>query len=84
MTEKINKKIIKLFKLILTLNKKTEDDYFLDFAGHCNSVSVHVYRGGWSEDKDPEYLMFCEFAEHEGFEEGLDEVIKTLEEEARK
>ena len=78
------KKLIRLFSLILTLNETTDSDYFISFAGHCEVVDVYVYRGGWSDDEDPEYLMFCEYADEEGFEAKLDEVIETLEEEAKK
>ena len=77
-------KLTRLFNLVLTLNQTTDSDYFISFAGHCEVVDVYVYRGGWSEVEDPEYIMFCEYADGEGFEEKLDEAIKTLEEEAIK
>lgn len=77
------KKLIRLFSLILTLNETTDSDYFMNFAGHCEVVDVYVYRGGWNME-GPEYLMFCEYVDGEGFEEKLDEVIKTLEAEVKK
>jgi hypothetical protein len=80
----LKRKLTRLFNLVLTLNQTKDDDYFMSFAGHCEVVDVYVYRGGWSDFEYPEYIMFCEYLDSEGFEERLDEAIKTLEEEARK
>lgn len=74
----MNEKIKRLLELALELNEKTEDSYFFSYSGHTNTVDLYIYKGGWDEEKDQEYLLFCHSFELDD-DEVVDGAIDVLE-----
>ena len=38
------------------ISDTTKADVFFDYAPHVNSYGVHIYRNGWEEGADAEYV----------------------------
>lgn len=61
----MKKIIIELLALVLVLNDKTDDDYFLDYSGHTNQLDIMVHEGGWRDGVFGKKLLNCCYLEDE-------------------
>ena len=57
------KTLIELFELVSKAvesnqSPKYNGDWFIDFSGHVNSLSIRYYRSGWTKDAVAESVSF--------------------------
>ena len=68
-------KVLKIMELGLEVNKKIKKSFFMNYFGHTNSISIEIYRTGWSENKKADYNenIFLDL------ESANQKIIKTIE-----
>lgn len=79
MKKTMEKKVFKIMKLGLEANRKIKKSFFVSYFGHTNSISIQIYRTGWSENKKADYNKTI-FLDLENANKKINEVIKKLEE----
>lgn len=42
--------------MCMEISNNTKADCFFDYSPHVNSYAVHLYRNGWAEGAEPEWL----------------------------
>lgn len=75
----MKKKVFKIIKLGLETNRKIKKSFFMSYFGHTNSISIQIYRTGWSENKKADYNKTI-FLDFENANKKIIETIKVLEE----
>jgi len=79
MKKGMKEKILKIMELGLEVNKKIKKSFFMSYFGHTNSISIEIYRTGWSENKKADYNENI-FLDLESANKKIIETIKVLEE----
>ncbi len=79
MKKTMKKKVLKIMELGLETNRKIKKSFFMSYFGHTNSISIEIYRTGWSENKKADYNKNI-FLDLENANKKINEVIKKLEE----
>ena len=71
----MKKKVLKIMELGLETNRKIKKSFFMNYFGHTNSISIEIYRTGWSENKKADYNenIFLDL------ESANQKIIKTIE-----
>jgi len=54
--DKIMQLVLDIMQLAIEISKNTKTDVFVSYSGHVDSLDIMVYYGGWSEDRDPDYI----------------------------
>ena len=75
----MKKKVLKIMELGLEANRKIKKSFFISYFGHTNSISIEIYRTGWSENKKADYNENI-FLDLENANKKIIETIKVLEE----
>ena len=75
----MTKKVFKIIKLGFETNRKIKKSFFMSYFGHTNSISIQIYRTGWSENKKADYNKTI-FLDFENANKKIIETIKVLEE----
>lgn len=75
----MKEKVLKIMELGLEVNKKIKNSFFMSYFGHTNSISIEIYRTGWSENKKADYNENI-FLDLENASKKIIETIKVLEE----
>jgi hypothetical protein len=55
------KSLGELFELVamaVSKNQTLTEDWFIDYHGHVNQLSIRYYQCGWKEDYTPESVEF--------------------------
>ena len=79
MKKVMKKKVLKIMELGLEANRKIKKSFFMSYFGHTNSISIEIYRTGWSENKKADYNEHI-FLDLESANKKIIETIKVLEE----
>ena len=79
MKKTMKKKVLKIMELGLETNRKIKKSFFMNYFGHTNSISIEIYRIGWSENKKADYNENI-FLDLENASKKIIETIKVLEE----
>ena len=79
MKKTMKKKVLKIMELGLEANRKIKKSFFISYFGHTNSISIEIYRTGWSENKKADYNENI-FLDLENANKKIIETIKVLEE----
>ena len=79
MKKTMKKKVLKILELGLEANRKIKKSFFISYFGHTNSISIEIYRTGWSENKKADYNENI-FLDLENANKKIIETIKVLEE----
>lgn len=74
----MKKKVLKIIGLGLETNRKIKKSFFMSYFGHTNSISIEIYRTGWSENKKADYNEHI-FLDLESANKKIIETIKVLE-----
>ena len=71
----MKEKVLKIMELGLEANRKIKKSFFMSYFGHTNSISIEIYRTGWSENKKADYNenIFLDL------ESANQKIIKTIE-----
>ena len=48
MKKTMKKKVLKIMELGLETNRKIKKSFFMNYFGHTNSISIEIYRTGFS------------------------------------
>ena len=81
---KINEKIISLIteitSKVIKLNSISEDDFFIDFSGHVNKLTVYYIEGGYTDVGQHKRIeLIDEYSITYRTEEKLKRLIETLD-----
>lgn len=68
----------KLIAKVYEINENTEHSVFLDFSGHVNSILVHYYENGYSEEKNSIYFNTI-YLETANAKTEINNLLKKLE-----
>ena len=70
----MNDLILEMMKVTLEKNRRDKNTIFINFSGHCELLSVYVYKNGWERERDRDYDVDIRLASDPN------EVQKQLEE----
>ena len=75
MKKTMRKKVLKIMELGLEANRKIKKSFFMSYYGNANTISIEIYRTGWSENKKADYNenIFLDL------ESANQKIIKTIE-----
>ena len=79
MKKGMKEKVLKIMELGLEVNKKIKKSFFMSYYGNANTISIEIYRTGWSENKKADYNEHI-FLDLENANKKIIETIKVLEE----
>lgn len=86
LSNKIQKKIVKLMELALKVNSRDENCIFISFSGHCECINIQIHKNGWIAEEEADYRKDIyhlnsdiEILKKES-EKALDETILEIEE----
>ena len=71
-------KIMEMMSLAIRLTNETEDDYFVDYAGHVNWVQCYYYSGGFDAKKDRIDLIDRLDIDTDGAEKKIDDTVELM------
>ena len=79
MKKGMKEKVLKIMELGLEANRKIKKSFFMSYYGNANTISIEIYRTGWSENKKADYNEHI-FLDLENANKKIIETIKVLEE----
>lgn len=75
----------RVLELCVKISTKTKADCFFSYSPHCNVYCVNLYRAGWTEDGEAEWLDMGTVCEAEKLDRTiirLKEIYKELKEKS--
>lgn len=71
----MNRLILNILSLVMSVSKCTKHDVFFNFHGNCNCITIEVYENGFGSGSNP--IIFEVYMEHMNTEEILEKLFEV-------